>query len=307
LVPGGIAFEIGDSLSFDIEGGQLRWRRDGGSWTTEDLYAAAPLDLGDGLLLDAQPGTAPSFLADDTWQFSAIATYGTQRMRQPRIGQAFAWDGSSVVLEFDLLTVQPIEAVMLAMHDLPLTATVVVDGGVAGTTDWTVTAEVRKGIIMAALPYTIGDPLETARYLKVTITGAGSGGSIGWSWAGVGWQPTVGPSSMKLKRQYGLAKGSGINPGALYRGAGTGGNWTWALDSGAALLATCARDLMELVDHSAEQGMEPVALFPDIMDAVDASVALIDADEIELEEFSNWQDSATNVVSLSLPLRAVLA
>ena len=44
-----------------------------------------------------------------------------------------------------------------------------------------------------------------------------------------------------------------------------------------------------------------------IMDAVDASVALIDADEIELEEFSNWQDSATNVVSLSLPLRAVLA
>lgn len=307
LVPGGIAFEIGDSLSFDIEGGQLRWRRDGGSWTTEDLYAAAPLDLGDGLLLDAQPGTAPSFMADDTWQFSAIATYGTQRMRQPRIGQAFAWDGSSVVLEFDLLTAQPIEAVMLAMHDLPLTASVVVDGGVAGTTDWTVNAEVRKGIIMAALPYTIGAPLAEARYLKVTITGAGSGGSIGWSWAGVGWQPTVGPSSMKLKRQYGLAKGSGINPGALYRGAGTGGNWTWALDSGAALLATCARDLMELVDHSAEQGMEPVALFPDIMDAVDASVALIDADEIELEEFSNWQDSATNVVSLSLPLRAVLA
>ena len=307
LVPGGIAFEIGDSLSFDIEGGQLRWRRDGGSWTTEDLYAAAPLDLGDGLLLDAQPGTAPSFMADDTWQFSAIATYGTQRMRQPRIGQAFAWDGSSVILEFDLLTVQPIEAVMLAMHDLPLTATVVVDGGVAGTADWTVTAEVRKGIIMAALPYTIGDPLETARYLKVTITGAGSGGSIGWAWAGVGWQPTVGPSSMKLKRTYGLARGAGINPGALYRGVGTGGNWTWALDSGAALLAASARGLMELIDHSAEQGMEPVALFPDIMDAVDASVALIDADEIELEEFSNWQDSATNVVSLSLPLRAVLA
>ena len=175
---------------------------------------------------------------------------------------------------------------MLAMHDLPLTASVVVDGGVAGTTDWTVNAEVRKGIIMAALPYTIGDPLDTARYLKVTITGAGSGGSIGWAWAGVGWQPTVGPSSMKLKRQYGLAKGSGINPGALYRGSGTGGNWTWALDSGAALLRAAPVALMELVDHG-EQGMEPVALFPDIMDAVDASVALIDADE------SNWKNSAT--------------
>jgi len=307
LVPGGIPFEVGDVLSFNIEGGELRWRRDGGSWTTDDLYSVTPLDLGDGLSLDAQAGVAPSFLAGDTWQFSAIATYGTQRMRQPRIGKAFAWDGATCTLDIDLLSAQPIEAVMLAMHGIPLDATITVNGGLAAANEWTLPAELRKGIALAALPYTPGASPATARYLQVVITGAGSGGSIGWLWAGVGWQPTIGPSSMRLKRQYGLARGSGLNPSALYRGSGTGGSWAWDLNSGAALLADNARELMVLVDHAAEQGLEPVALFPDLLNAVDASVALIDTDEVEMEEFSNWQDYATHVVSLTLPLRAVLA
>lgn len=302
LEPGGIPFEVGDTLSFDIEGGQLRWRRDAGAWTTEDLYPATPLDLGDGLMLEPRTGAAPSFIGGDTWQFSAVATHGTQRMRQPRIAQAFAWDGAAVTVDVTLPSSQPMEAVVLAMHGVPLTATVVVEGGVAAANEWSVAAQVRKGIILAVLP----TPL-SAQYLKVSITGAGSGGSIGWLWAGMGWQPTVGPSSMRLKRQYGLARGAGLNPSALFRGAGTGGSWEWDLGSGAALFAANARELMELIDHTAEQGMEPVALFPDILDAVDASVALLDLDEIEMEEFSNWQDSGTHVVSLTLPLRAVLA
>ena len=307
LAPGGIPFEVGDSVAFDIEGGGLRWRRDAGAWTTEDLYSASPIDLGDGLLLTAQPGAAPSFIGGDTWQFSAVATYGTQRMRQPRIGQVFAWDGAAVTLDLDLLSAQPLEAVLLALHGIPLTATVVVSGGLADTTDWSLSAEVRKGIILAVLPHTLGDPPTTARYLRVTITGAGAGGSIGWLWAGMGWQPTVSPSVMLIKRQYGLSRGAGLNPAALYHGSGNGGRWTWALDSGAALFADCARELLDLIDHSVEQGLEPVALFPDILNAVDASVVVVDADEIEMTEFSNWQDHTSHVVSLELPLRAVIS
>ena len=49
------------------------------------------------------------------------------------------------------------------------------------------------------------------------------------------------------------------------------------------------------------------ALVPDLRVSAGASIALIDADEIELNEFSNWQDMASRVVSLELPLRAVLA
>lgn len=307
LSPGGIAFEVGDSVAFDIEGGALRWRRDAGSWTTADLYGAAPLDLGDGLHLTAAPGAAPSFLGGDVWQFSAVATHGVARMRQPRIGQAFAWDGSAVTLDIDLVTAQPLEAVMLAMHGIAPGATVVIAGGVADVTDWSLLADVRPGIILAVLPRVEGDPPAEARYLRVTITGAGAGGSIGWLWAGMGWQPTVGPSKMTIKRQYGLSRGAGINPAALYRGAGTGGRWSWDLESGAALLADNAADLMDLIDYSVAQGLEPMGLVPDLRVSAGASIALIDADEIEMDEFSNWQDQASRVVSLELPLRAVLA
>ena len=306
LVPGGIPFEVGDSLSFNIEGGELRWRRDGGAWTTADLYSASPLSLGDGLTLDAQAGAAPSFIDGDTWQFSAVAKYGTQRMRQPRIGQSFAWDGATCTIDIELTADTPLEAVMLAMHDIPLGASVTVRGGLLDATEWTLTAEVRKGIIWAVLPYTPGDPPAEARYLQVVITNAGAGGKIGWLWAGMGWTPTIGPSSMRLKRQHGIAKGSGLNPTGLYRGSGTGGSWVWSLDQGAALLSQNARDLMELVDHCAEQGIEPIAMFPDMLDAVNASVVQVETDEIEMEEFSNWQDDSSNVVSLTLPLRAVL-
>lgn len=305
LQPGGIPFEVGDSLAFDIEGGEFRWRRDSGSWTTDDLYGTSPIDLGDGLMLTPQAGSAPSFIVGDTWQFSAIATYGTQRMRQPRIGQAFAWDGATCTLNIDMLSSQPVENVMMAMHNIPLGATVVVHGGVADTSDWSATATMRKGLIQAVVPR--GDTLTSARYLQVVITGSGSGGSMGWLWAGVGWQPTVGPSVMKIKRQYGLARGAAINPSAIYRGVGNGGSWEWNLDAGAALFASSARGLVEIVDYSAEQGLEPIALFPDILDDVDASVVLLDFDEFEMAEFANWQDSGTNVVSLSLPLRGVLA
>ncbi|MES2948673.1 MAG: hypothetical protein V4858_09035 [Pseudomonadota bacterium] len=307
LSPGGIPFEVGDSMLFDIEGGGLRWRRDGGSWNEEDLYGAAPLDLGDGLLLQAQPGAAPSFLGGDTWQFSAVATYGTQRMRQPRIGQAFAWNGAAVTVDIDLLTAQPLEAVMLAMHGIALDATVVISGGLLDADEWTLPADVYPSIILAVLPHVDGDPVPEARYLRVAITGAGTGGSIGWLWAGMGWQPTVGPSTMEMKRQYGLARGAGINPAALYRGVGTGGQWSWNVDEGAALLAGNARALRDLVDHSAAQGLEPLALIPDLRITEDASIALIDADEIVMREFNNWQDQGSRVVSVELPLRAVLA
>ena len=307
LAPGGIPFEVGDSVLFDIEGGGLRWRRDGGAWNEDDLYGAAPLDLGDGLLLQAHPGAAPSFLGGDTWQFSAVATFGTQRMRQPRIGQAFAWDGAAVTLEIDLLTAQPLEAVMLAMHGIALDATVVVSGGLADADEWTLPAEVHPSIILAVLPHVDGDPVLEARYLRVAITGAGTGGAIGWLWAGMGWQPTVGPSTVDMKRQYGLSRGAGINPAALYRGVGTGGSWSWNVDDGAALLAGNARALRDLIDHSAAQGLEPVALIPDLRITEDASIAVIEADELVMREFNNWQDQGSRVVSVDLPLRAVLA
>ena len=302
LAAGGIPFEVGDSIAFDIEGGRLRWRRDAGAWVEADLYSAAPHALGDGLTLHASPGAAPSFLGDDTWQFAAVATYGSARMRQPRIGQSFAWDGDSVSIELDLGAPTPIEAVMLALHTLPTTASVTIHGGLLAADEWSAPAAVHASIVLATTP------AATAQHLRIDISGAGSAGAaIGWLWAGMAWRPTVGPSRITRQRQYGLARGQGINPGALYRGAGTGGSWSWSEDDGGMLLADNAQQLIELIDHSAAQGLEPLALIPDLRASYDASIALIDADSIQMTEMHNWQSGHSRAVSVELPLRAVLA
>ena len=235
LAPGGIPFEQGDAIRLSVEGGQLRWRRDGGAWTLADLYGGA-VSLGNGLSLTAVPGPAPSFLAGDTWSFRAAATYGPDRLRQPREGQALEWIGASVTLNVDLGTSTPIEAVLIALHTLPGTAAVTIRGGVAAANEWTLTPAWTAGPMLAMAPAGT-----QARYLSLQVTGAGAGAAIGWLWGGVPWAPTTGVSSMQHVRQYGLTRAGGRNPTALYRGRGTGGNWAWSLDAEAALQRACSR------------------------------------------------------------------
>lgn len=303
LLPGGIPFEVGDTIALDIEGGRLRWRRDGGAWTEGDLYGPA-LDLGDGLLLEGAAGAAPSFVAGDTWQFRAVATFGTDRMRQPRVGRAFAWDGADVTVSLDLGAAFPVEAVMLALHDIAPGATVELEGGTAAHGEWSMPVDVRKGIMLAVL-----DPAHAAsvRYLRLLITDAGAGGSIGWMWAGTGWQPTVTPNITR-SRAWALSRGTGLNAGALYRGAGTAGNWSWDLDGEqSALFDSALTGLMEVLDHSAREGVEALAMVPDLLAPADAALCTVEGDEIsDIRDRGAWQSTAKRWVSISLPLSAVM-
>lgn len=303
LAPGGIPWEVGDRVSVSLEGGALRWRRDGGAWTTGNLYGVTHA-IGNGLTLAAQPGAAPSFVAGDTWQYRAVATHGISRLRQPRIGEAFAWDGAGVVLDVDFGAVQPLEAVLLALHTLPSGCVVTVTGGDAAPGEWAAAPAWHPSAVLAVLAAGT-----TARYLRVTVTGAGAGAALGWLWAGKGWQPSVGASDLTLRRQYGLSRGQGLNAAALYRGRGMGGAWRWSLDQGGALVGTNADDLLALIDHTAEQGMEPVCVVPDMRDPARAAVAIIDADEVVMTEHNMWQSSTLQapLISVELPFRAVLS
>lgn len=300
LAPGGIPFEVGDQIAIAIEGGALRWRRDGGSWTDADLYGAAP-DLGDGLSLSPISGTAPSFLAGDRWLYQAVATHGASRLRQPRIGRAYAWEGAATTIDLDLGAVSPVEAVLIGLHTLPASAEILVEGGDAAADEWSVSPAWRAGAVLAVPP-----AATTARYLRVTVTGAGDGAAIGWLWAGSGWQPSVSPSEATRVRQYGLIRGGGLNPSALYRGRGEGGNWTWNLDQGGVLDADTLGGLIDLVDHVASQGLEPVCLIPDLRHPA-PTLALLDADDLTLVDALHWHAGAEQLVSVTLPFRAVLA
>lgn len=302
LRPGGIPFEVGDTIAFDIEGGRLRWRRDGGAWTEADLYGGA-VPMGDGLQLQPAAGPAPSFVGGDTWQFRAVATYGTDRLRQPRPGRAFAWDGAAVTLSVDLGSAVPVELVMLALHDIAPGATVELEGGTAAHGEWSMPVVVRKGVMLAVLD---AAHAASARYLRLLITGAGAGGSIGWLWAGQGWQPTVTPT-MSRTRAWALSRGTGLNAGALYRGAGVAGQWSWNLDGEqSALFDEQFAGLFEVLDHAAREGAEALAMVPDMLAPADAALCTVAAEEIDMQDHGAWQSTAQRAVSLSLPLRAVM-
>jgi hypothetical protein len=300
LTAGAIPFEVGDTIAVALEGGRLRWRRDGGAWVEGDLYNAAH-DLGDGLELSAMPGAAPSFVAEDRWLYQAVATYGVSRLRQPRVGEAYAWDGDAAVLDVDFGSAHEIEAVLLALHTLPADAEITLQGGATSVGEWTLMPVWSEGAILAPLP-----EVAPVRYLRLSITGAGAGASIGWLWAGLGWRPTVGASELTMVRQYGMARGKGRNAGGLYRGRGMGAKWAWRVDDGGGLFAQSAAQLVELVDHVAEQGVEPLCLVPDVREPLRASIALLDADEIDLRDDLHWQYAAGRFVGVELPFRAVL-
>lgn len=305
LAQGGIPFERGDQIRVDLEGGRLRWRFDAGDWTEADIYDPDGQDLGDGLTLLAIPGPAPSFMAGDAWRFQATATYGPDRLRAPREGRAFGWDGAEVTLAIDLGAEQPIEALLLAMHTLPSTAGVWVAGsrlesGVDDN-DWLIEIPWREGPILAALPSGT-----TARRLTIAITGAGTGAEIGWLWAGVPWSPTAGASALQHIRQYGMSRGSGRNPSGRYSGRGTGGRWAWDLSAGSGLLPESVASLLTLLDHVAEQGLEWVCLVPDIRQPERATLAQIDTDAVTLTEELGYALDGQTLTSVDLPFRAVL-
>ena len=303
LKPGGIPFAVGDRISFSVAGGTLRWRRDGGAWTTAAIYGP-PQDIGDGLTLTAQGGSAPAFVEGDRWQYRARATFGPDRLRTPMPDESFAWDGDALMLDADLGAVVDIEAVALWALQLADAAVVTLSGGAAAAGEWSVTpVRTPDGVLLAPL-----GGLHAVRYLRVTVTGAGAeGGALGWLWAGQGWQPTVGASSLTLRRRYALARGDSLNPGALYRGRGTGGTWSWSITDGGAVFDAEMRGLLALLDHVALNGLEPVLLVPSLKEPQLASMAILDADDIDMDDVLNWQGGGVErAVSVDLAFRGVM-
>ena len=146
------------------------------------------------------------------------------------------------------------------------------------------------------------------QHVRVTISNAGAGAGIGWLWLGTGWRPTVGASDLTIVRQYGLARGQGLNPAALYRGRGDAGRWVWNLDAGAMLEGSNADDLMARIDYVAAQGLEPVCLLPDVRVPKRAMLAILDTDQVAMSEQLNFNAEGvrSNAVSVELPFRAVL-
>ena len=197
---------------------------------------------------------------------------------------------------------QPIPAVLLALHTLPLTAGLVLAGSDDGVTWWTQTMTVQAGPLATFLTG------KTARYLELRITAA-TGAKIGWWWAGTPFQPSHNASTLTLSRVYGMARGDGLNPAALYRGAGRGGELAWSAGDGGGgwLEPGDMTELLALLDRGKMYGDEPFALTPNVAIPDETALVVANGDEVKFEDYLRFQDrQSTRYLSASIPLRAVL-
>lgn len=123
ITPGAIEFEAGDRWTFSAEGGEFRWRMDGGSWTAGDIAGSVSLTAGINAVF--RVGATPSFVVGDTYQLAALASNGAGKVRKPD-GESLSWTGS---LQLDITpTSGAADTLMIGAHTIPSTATIVLTG-----------------------------------------------------------------------------------------------------------------------------------------------------------------------------------
>ena len=299
ITPGTIPFATGDAFTLALEGGHFRWRRDSGSWSATTVVADSH-DLGDGLTLGFAAGPPPSLVTGDSWQWQVTQPYSPVSITTPVPYEGFEWEGSSVTLMAGFPSARPIPAVMIALHTLPLTATVTLAGSLNNSTWWTVPMPVQAGPVVTFLAG------KTAQYLELRIAGA-AGARIGWWWVGTPFQPSHNASTLTLSRVYGMARGGGLNPAALYRGQGRAGELAWDATGGGWLEPEDMAEWLAHLDHAKAHGDEPFCLTPNVAIPAESALVVADGDEVVFSDVLRFQDSqSVRYLSASIPLRAVL-
>jgi len=299
ITPGTIAFATGDAFTLALEGGHFRWRRDSGSWSATTVVADSH-DLGDGLTLGFAAGPPPSLVTGDSWQWQVTQPYSPVSITSPVPYEGFEWPGSSVTLMAGFPSARPIPAVMIALHTLPLTATVTLAGSLDNSIWWTVPMTVQAGPVVVFLTG------KTAQYLELRIAGS-AGARIGWWWVGTPFQPSHNASTLTLSRVYGMARGGGLNPAALYRGQGQAGELAWDAMGGGWLEPDDMAEWLAHLDHAKAHGDEPFCLTPNAAIPTESALVVADGDEVVFSDVLKFQDSrSVRYLSASIPLRAVL-
>lgn len=124
ITPGGIPFALGDRFEWSVEGGQFRYRINGGAWTS-GVQIAPTVSLSAGLSAVFAGGAAPSWSIGDVWQFRARALSGADNLRKPTDARA-RWTTSTAI------TITPtdtaVAAIFIAEHEIPSGATITLQG-----------------------------------------------------------------------------------------------------------------------------------------------------------------------------------
>lgn len=122
ITPGGIPFALNDRFELWIEGGQFRWRRDGGAWSS-DTQIAPVVALGtDGLSVAFDVGAAPSFVVGDTAVFRADAINGPRKLEQPTDARLEVSAATEIVVDPGIT--KRVRDIAIARHTIPSGSTI---------------------------------------------------------------------------------------------------------------------------------------------------------------------------------------
>ena len=280
ITPGALAFAPGDRWTFSAEGGEARYRIDGGSWTTVDI--AATVSLASGISAAFIVGATPSWVVGDTYQFTMLASSGVGRARSPD-DESMSWTGST------LINITPsgsgaADTLLLAMHTIPSTATVTLTGS---NDNWSTTAFSQTVPWAAGSMALLFDSTTCAKWrLAVNDTG-----SIGWAYLGVPERPIVSGTAATVehgtwRRRTRLATGQ--------RTRALGG-----VISHESCTQASVDDLLAAFEYATTYDDARIgAVSPE----GEATLCTI-ADEIDIDDFSGFQaPAASRRVGLSLTL-----
>lgn len=278
IEPGAIAFQPGDRWTFSAEGGEARWRINGGSWTTIDI--AASVSLSSGITAHFVAGATPSWVDGDTYQLKMLAASGVGNVRTPD-DESMAWAGST---QIDITpSTGTADTLLIAAHTIPSSATVTLSGS---NDNWATTA-FSQAVSWAAGSMALLFASVTCAKWRLTVNAAGS---IGWLYLGVPERPIVSGLSVvehgEWRRRSRLATAS--------RSRGMGGSVTHTDCDQSSVDA-----LLDALEYAHENDDGRIgAISPE----GEAALCVV-ADEIDLEDVSGFQaPAARRRVSLTLQL-----
>jgi hypothetical protein len=296
LTPGPIPFTVGDKFTFTVEGGHYKWRKNSGAWSASAPIPSTPVAIDSGLSLQFYTSAAPSFVAGDTFPFTALQPYAVSNCQKPG-PERWQWSGSSASLVVDLGSVVQLTALALAYHTLPIGSVVSVDGGTApGVYTWNEPLSYQADV-MSSIPTG-----RSARYIRLNISAA-TGGAIGWFWAGDALS-TEYSAEVKQRRAYKLDRGAGLNPSSVFHGAARSGDLNWTEGS---LSDADVTLLFEMLDYCKLNDDEPVIIYPQYTRPTESILATLLSDDVELPEVWDYAPNAgvARRFSLKLPFTGV--
>jgi hypothetical protein len=288
ITPGSIDSALGDIISFDVEGGQFRWRKNGGAWSSATQIAAT-VSIGDGLSLVFTPGEAPSFAVGDAYSFAAEASFGPGKLQQPTDG-ALVTTSSTVIVITPADPDAPVEEIAILEHQIPSGATITLQGSDDNfaTTPLNETLTWNAGLIHKVLSAAV----DYAKY-RLQISQACS---VGWVFLGVALVVKVSDDTPELgvltkrRRLKGVARRAGLGARVEY----------------SFLTQESVDSMLDLLDHAGENDDGRFGIIPNDNES-EGAIVTFDGDTLEIGDLHDFQpvDTAHRASRFALELTPI--